>query len=220
MEKKTRKSTMKEILEPHLNKAIAAIDQLDWTNKETYANWLAQNYYYVCHSTRLLAASASRFKVDRDKLHTQQANHIKEESHHERLAEADLKAMGYSISDFPELGGTKALYRSIYYLIEREHPIALYGYVYFLEWLPVTRGKEIMETAERCFGPNTARFLKVHVSDDPSHVESCAQMMADLPENERKLVEEAMITTSENYLYMMSQVAAAAATSGRKRKAA
>ena len=32
-----------------------------WTERAAYVGWLAQTYYYVRHSTRLLAAAAARF---------------------------------------------------------------------------------------------------------------------------------------------------------------
>ena len=203
-----KKITLEQFTEPYIQETIQLIDSMDWSNPEVYGNWLAQTYYYICHSTRLLAAAASRFQVDRDKLHTQQANHIKEESHHERLAENDLKALGFTLKDFPELTSTKNLYRSTYYMVEREHPISIYGYVYFLECVPVRRGKECLAIVEKAFGAKTSRCLKVHTNDDPAHIATYASFIEELPANERALVEEMLVSTAKNYAHLLQEVKA------------
>lgn len=213
-----KKPSLEQFVEPHLKQITSTIAAMNWEQKRIYGNWLAQTYYYICHSTRILAAAASRFQVDRDKLHTQQANHIKEESHHEKLALADLKALGFSLADFPELPGTKALYRSAYYMIEREHPISVYGYVFLLECVPVYCGGGTLETVSRAFGPNAARCLKLHTNDDPEHIKTYLSFIDELPENEKAHVRELLTTTADNYVRLLDEVVLA--SEDQKKKAA
>jgi thiaminase len=211
-----KKTSLENFSQPYLNEITKSVTSMDWSDRRNYANWLAQTYYYICHSTRILAAAASRFQVDRDKLHTQQANHIKEESHHERLAENDLKALGFSLKDFPELPGTKALYRSAYYMIEREHPISVYGYVFLLECVPVYCGGNALETVTKAFGASAARCLKLHTTDDPEHIKTYLNFIDELPESEKAYVQELLATTGDNYVRMMEEVVSTASKSAKK----
>ena len=42
----------------------AATDRFPWEERAAYADWLAQTYYYVRHTTRLIASAAARFPID------------------------------------------------------------------------------------------------------------------------------------------------------------
>ena len=44
--------------EPYMQDVERVMDSADWSDPDIYGNWLAQTYYYVCHSTRLLAAAS------------------------------------------------------------------------------------------------------------------------------------------------------------------
>src|SRR3712207_1317678 len=92
-----------------------AVEAYPWKHKASYANALAQTYYYVSHSTRLLAVSASRFALEDEALHRRFAAHMVEEKSHHLLAAHDLKVLGHSLTDFPELPATHAFYESQYY---------------------------------------------------------------------------------------------------------
>jgi hypothetical protein len=210
------KRSIAELAKPYLEIVAGAVDGADWRDRATYGNWLAQTYYFVCHSTRLLTAAAARFRVDRDDLHYQLAGHVMEEKHHERLATGDMKAMGYSIDDFPELTSTKNLYRTPYYLIDREHPIAFYGYVYLLEMLSTFRGGKIMREAAEAFGEKSVKFLRLHVNEDEGHIRTYSDFIDALPEEEFRQVLEGVATTAHNYAQMVRDVRAASAASPGK----
>jgi len=197
---------IRSIVSPLLEEAKKTFEKTNWEQKEIYSNWLAQSYYYVCHSTRLLAATASRFGVDRDQYHTQLTQHIHEERFHERIAIADLKKLGKTVSEYPELTSTKSLYRSAYYLVERVHPVCFYGYVFYLELLPQLGGKNVIEIAQRCFGNNTTKFIEVHVNEDPKHVETYFDLLETMPNEEKKLVLEGFFSTHDNYQIMMKEI--------------
>src|SRR5262245_13457821 len=80
----------------------ARVDSFPWAHREAYAAWLAQTYYYVSHSTRLLALAASRYTVADDAFHLRCLEHLREEKSHEKLATADLKALGKTAREYPE----------------------------------------------------------------------------------------------------------------------
>lgn len=197
---------IREIVSPRLDEVTETFQRTNWDQKEIYANWLAQSYYYVCHSTRLLAAAASRFGVDRDQYHTQLTQHIHEERFHERIAIADLKKLGESITNFPELTSTKSLYRSTYYLIDRVHPVCFYGYVFYLELLPQLGGKRVIEIVQDAHGKNTTKFIEVHVNEDPGHVQSYFDLLETMPSDEKRLVLEGFFSAHDNYQAMMKEI--------------
>src|SRR4051794_23231768 len=80
-----------------------------WGDRRAYADWLAQTYYYVHHSTRLLACAAARFPTDErgDGLHHRFGKHMSEEQKHEKLCVHDLKGLGTSVVDWPERHATR-----------------------------------------------------------------------------------------------------------------
>ena len=94
-----KKHNLKQLTEKLMQEQAKAIDAFPWDSKEAYADWLAQTYYFVCHSTRLLALAASRFQVDEDAYHLRFLEHLKEEKSHEKLCLTDLKTLGVSIED-------------------------------------------------------------------------------------------------------------------------
>ncbi len=186
-----------------------AADSLDWSRKETYGNWLAQTFYFVSHSTRLLTLAASRFDLRFDEQHTQLVQHAKEEKSHEKIARADLKALGLTLEELPELPATKAMYRSAYYLIERDHPMAIYGYVALLEVLSIKRGPALLEAAAENFGKNCTHFLRIHTEDDVEHIKMYEGLLASCEGPAQAAVAEAISCTGENFLRMLDEINAA-----------
>lgn len=74
---------MNKNYQKQLNNTELLINSLPWADENFYSNYLAQTYYFVCHSTRLLARSISHFGVDRDMLYKRFVAHLKEENYHE-----------------------------------------------------------------------------------------------------------------------------------------
>jgi hypothetical protein len=156
----------------------AQMRKYPWDNKDFYAAWLAQTYYYVCHSTRLLAASAARFGVDQDDLHQRFREHMGEEKKHEALALKDLEALGYRVDQIGEWPATASFYQSQYYLIEHRDPRALLGYILMLEGLAVSVAKELHNRTSESFGKKASVFLKVHAEEDIGHLDSAFKFIS------------------------------------------
>lgn len=179
-------------LKQHFEQKIVPIEagfvNQSWSDKRVYADWLAQTYFYVCHSTRLLALAAGRFKVDRDGLHVRFMAHMKEERQHEALALSDLSALGYKISDFEESPVVSAFYRSQYYWIEHEDPIAFFGYILMLEGLAVRSGDKGYEKAKVVHGDKACKFLRVHANEDPDHLDKAFESLQGVSDDHLSLV--------------------------------
>ena len=57
-------AVMKDVLARSIDELSRSLERFPWTDRDAYCEWLAQTYYYVRHSTRLLAAAAARFACD------------------------------------------------------------------------------------------------------------------------------------------------------------
>lgn len=212
-----KKSDLWQLTDEAAEAVNVRVHQMDWSKTQQYGNWLAQTAYCVSHSTRILAAAAARFGVDRDDTHIQLIDHAKVERRHERIAINDLAVLGKKLSDFPELAGTKALYRDAYFLIEHVHPIAVFGYVAVLELLSLKGGPHVLRITDKAFGKKAMKYLTLHTEDDVEHIQTYQSLLAEAKGDERSAVEEAIRSTGANYCRMMEEIIASAE---EKRKAA
>lgn len=183
---------MKKALHECVAEISDAVEAFAWTDRRAYSDWLAQTYHYVRHSTRLLAAAAGRFPLTEagDALHQRFVAHMQEERRHELLALHDLNALGSSLSDFPERPATRAFYEPQYYKIERQEPLALFGYILFLEVLSAERGPFIHREVQSTFGHTAATFLKLHTEDDPDHVHKAFKALEGATGEAQMLIEQ------------------------------
>ncbi|MEO6954989.1 MAG: iron-containing redox enzyme family protein [Polyangia bacterium] len=149
----------------------AALREFPWASREAYADWLAQTYYYVRHSTRLLAASASRFPQDEEgnALHVRFIAHMAEEKKHEMLCIRDLASLGGTIDKFPELASTRMFYEPQYYKVEHQAPIALFGYILALEAMSAEHGPWVLDEVRK--NHDGMSFVRLHAADDEDHLE-------------------------------------------------
>lgn len=169
---------------PNYKKSVALMSQslrdFPWENKLAYAHYLAQTYYYVCHSTRLLAAAAARFSQEDQGLHKRFLGHTGEENAHELLALRDLQKLGYDIKDFPEFAQTKTMYEIQYHKIEHYDPAAVMGYILVLETVAANDLKWLNEKLTALYGKDCAKFIRVHAEEDPDHVEKALKVIEGL----------------------------------------
>jgi thiaminase len=186
-----------------------ALRAFPWQKREPYADWLTQTYYYVRHSTRLLAASAARFAQDPtgDALHHRFARHMSEEKKHERLALHDLDQLGFRKDALVERNSTRMFYECQYYKVEHVDPAALFGYILALEVMSATHGPWVFETVSSAFGPSAASFLKLHAHEDEKHTREALAMLDRLPEDSRLVIEKNLEQTTFGYLTILRDVA-------------
>jgi uncharacterized ferritin-like protein (DUF455 family) len=181
---------MKSFLAECLKPVERACQEFPWRDKESYAQFLAQVYYYVCHSTRLLGFAAARFTTVEEKFHRRFMEHAAEEKGHQFLAEKDLKALGYSLAAFPEHPATSLFYESQYYKIEFQDPMALLGYILVLEGISVKKGAYINQVVQKAFGKQASTFMHVHSSDDPDHLEKAFALIEGMDEKRKEIIRQ------------------------------
>jgi hypothetical protein len=205
---------MKEVLARSIEELSRGLERFPWTDRDAYCDWLAQTYYYVRHSTRLLAAAAARFACDElgDTLHHRFTRHMKEEHKHELLALRDLHVLESGIDAFAERPATRLLYEPQYFKIEHQSPVAVLGYILGLEGMSAGRGKWVLEEARRVHPARATTFLEVHAHDDEDHLQKGIAVVETLPASEAKWVEENLRQTAFAYNSMLDEVVRGANT--------
>lgn len=196
-----------------LNKVISEfkndIDKHNWKQTEFYQNYLAQTYYYVSHSTRLLALSSGLSGFDKNGVlyHTRSTTHISEEFNHHYMALSDLKKLGGNISEIPEFFSTKNLYQSQYYLIMNKSPYALLGYILFLE-AASTQITELVGMLTEHYGKQCCVFLREHLeldSGDDGHLDKALQLVNKLSEEEQNIIIENIELSYFNFQSLLNE---------------
>jgi hypothetical protein len=199
---------MRELLAQSVDQMRTTIDRFPWEERSAYAGWLAQTYYYVRHSTRLLAAAAARFAMD-DRgsvLHHRFTAHMREEKKHELLALHDLKKIGGDIEDYPEYASTRMFYEPQYYKVEHCAPIALFGYILPLEAIGPARGPLIASRVSASLGSGCASFVQLHAEEDDGHLAKALALLEALDGTERRLVEDNVQQTAHAYCEMLHDI--------------
>lgn len=171
-------------------------------DKEVYANFLAQTYYYVRYSTRMLAAAAANMSFEDNKHYKRFIDHISEESFHEKLAESDLKKLGKSLSTYKELPETSMLWETQFYKIDHKDPLSLMGYIIALEYFAVIAFPKVLEKLTTQYGTATS-FVKLHAEEDVDHIKKAIDLLADLSEDRKKAIYENVEQTAVAYSNML-----------------
>lgn len=191
------------------------IDEFPWENKYAYMNWLAQSYYFVSHSTRLLALSAATSEPGDNTLHKRMLQHIVEEIGHEMIAANDIKQLGDNVTNFAELVETKAFYQSQYYYIQNKSAASFIGYVLFLEGLASTKGFDIYKRITAQFGEKACHFVRVHAEEDQGHIQSAFKLVEALPASTYNDIIMNMNQSTYIYQKMMEEITYQVATHQR-----
>jgi thiaminase len=196
---------MKDYYTKTIASGIDAVRRFPWENPRHYANLSAQTYYYVSHSTRLLARAASGMTVEQEGFHTRFAEHMVEEKSHHLLALHDVKALGFALHDFPELPATCLFYEPQYFKVEKS-PVSLLGYILALEGLAVETGKEVMSRVTEAHGKKATSFVKVHAEDDVSHLEKAFAAIAAVPPESVEAIQKNFVQSVYAYAAMLDQI--------------
>lgn len=197
---------MKSVLNECIGRLEPILSSFPWAERRAYACLLAQTYYYVTHSTRLLCLAASRLPVEHEPVFQRMCTHVHEEQNHHLLALHDLERLGHTLEEFPELAATAALYQSQYYRIEHEHPLALFGYVIALEGLAAQKGARFLDVISGHFGPEAATFVKAHSELDPWHVQMALDWAQTFPEHSQQIVKKNLVRSAKLYGLMIDEV--------------
>ena len=193
---------MRKTIDSYIDQIGKEVEAIDWRQPEMYAAYCAQLYYYVRHSTRILALGASRMPLAENTAHNRYLAHLAEEKNHEILARRDCASVGFEIEDFPELPATRCFYQTQYYMNLQVSPWAFLGYALLLEGMALRMAHSFGNKIESIHGPKTASFMKVHGNEDEEHLAQAVALLETRPENERKIILE----SAELSFYLHTQM--------------
>jgi hypothetical protein len=157
-----------------------------WHSESAYANWLAQTYFYVRHTTSMICLCAAKFGPQDRKRHAHAVHHLAEEKGHDLLLLNDLDHLGHKISDFEELPVTQLFYQNQYHFILNEGPASHLGYALLLESMAAHYGPEIHRKVVKLFGPDSAKFWEVHTNADQDHAKEGMVELAQFSKEEQE----------------------------------
>lgn len=197
---------MKDFFYTNLAIANKAIDNFDFCQSQIYAQFLAQTYYFVSHSTRLLALAAARFPIEQEELHHRFIQHISEEKGHHLIALKDLENLGYDIHTLPELYSTRLLYEPQYYKCAFLDPTAFFGYILALEGIASIRGRSLYPAITEKYGNDKCTFIYIHAKDDQGHLESAFLYLTKLTESQLDLVKINFIQSCHAYRLFLEEI--------------
>lgn len=208
-----------EMLLKKLSLDQASIDNfknINWADKDVYAQYLAQTYFYVNHSERFLALCIGLFNNEDRKLQRRFIAHLGEESAHDQLLINDLKNLGHDIRNFEELPATKSFWETQYYKIEHCDPAILLGYIYFLEAFAAQVVPETTKKLEALYGRKCTTFLRLHAEEDQDHVEKAFTFIASLSLDRQKEICINHAQSMQAFNQMIKSVVHAAAKNNQK----
>lgn len=199
----------------------SALQRFPWHERTAYGDWLAQTYYYVRHSTRLLAAAAARFAHDARgyTLHQRFGKHIGEEDRHELLALHDLEALNLRLDQFDERDATRMFYEPQYYKVEHQDPLALFGYILMLESAAASNGGWILARTDPLYGRGAGTFLRVHAEDDVEHLDRAFAALEGISPEQERIVTQSLRQSASAYLGILDVLSRSYTTSPGMRAA-
>ena len=202
-------NVLKETLDRAVDGLGHSIASYPWEDRVAYANWLAQTYHYVCHSTRLLAAAAARmpFNTLGNQLHYRCARHMAEEKKHELLAVHDLQALDCAIENLPERPATRMFYEPQYTKIEHSDPITLFGYILVLEAMSAAHGPAHVGRVVAAHGKRAVSFLALHASEDAGHVAKALDSLKQVEQDKLQLVRDNIEQSAFAYVTLLNAIA-------------
>lgn len=174
-------------------------------DKDVYAEWLAQTYFFVRHSTSLLGYALPHLKNEELRHHFE--HHLGEEERHDLLLLKDLEKMGRKITDYQETYYTQAFYQSQYYRISFEGGTSLLGYILFLEGLAAHWAKDSYEGIKDVH-KGSVLFLKVHAEEDPQHLQDAMKTIISLSDKEQEYIKNNLLFTETIYHRMIEEMVA------------
>ncbi len=194
---------IRDLYRENMDSLWTTFNQLDFSDREIYGLYMEQVFYLATHATRLLCRAASHLGVEDQKLHRKFVVHALEEVDHEALARADLRYLKREPVNI--MAEAKEIIRLQLEWIDKV-PLSFYGYVVILEGLALEAATDVYETALKNFGPRAVTFLKLHIAEDPDHVDKAFEMFDDLDEEALESVRINMNQSTDLYKKMMLSI--------------
>lgn len=170
------------------------------TDRDMYAQWLAQTYFFVKHSIPLLELAIQ--KSSNPSFIARGKEHLKEEAGHDKVALSDLRNLGVKAEELKEWQWTKDFYNRQYELVSQKGELLL-GYILALEGLAILSAPAAGPVIE-VYGNKATKFAKIHVEEDQEHLPHAIKQTLELDCKEEIL--KNFQTTLDEYGDFVSQL--------------
>jgi pyrroloquinoline quinone (PQQ) biosynthesis protein C len=138
-----------------------------------YIAFLRETYFYTREDPQIQAVATAWFRGSDREMVKPFLKHAVSEVGHDQMALDDMAALGCDVSEIPDgrpLPATAALISFPLYAIQYRSPVSYLGYLFFLEFLPTSKGGDIAAALSRMGVPAAAMsFLAEHRSVDVHH---------------------------------------------------
>lgn len=181
------------LIEEPMNRLCESVLKMPWESETFYKEYLAQTYHYVFHSCRLLAYAAALTSSSQSSFYTRALKHLSEESGHDDLAKIDLKRLGSSITEYPELSSTRSMWEPQYYKVMKHGSESLMGYILALEYMVIKCYDEVYKRLQSTYSEKSLNFIRVHVDEDPDHVEKAFKTIEPLSLEKKKVIYQSYV---------------------------
>ena len=192
---------------PQVKLLAQTFQEMPWTNKEFYKNWLAQSFYYTTHSTRMLAFAAGWSPAGEQNYYRRSLAHIREEQSHDLIAVRDLEKLGSQREKYAELEICRSLWEPQFYKMQR-NPKILLGYILALENLAVMTFPKLNQVLQETYGKEACHFVRVHAEDDPDHVEEAVRQIEACTADEQEEILKNFNQTCVAYRLLLEEIKA------------
>lgn len=168
---------------------------------EHYASYLRETYFYTRENPQIQATATAGFRGSDREMVKPFLRHALSEVGHDHMALSDMATLGWDVSAIPDqspLPTTVPLISYPYYAIQHRSPISYLGYLFFLEFLPTSRGNDIASRLAQLGVPKAAMtFLIEHQNVDVHHnrfMELYAERMLRTPQAVAEVVYSMEVT--------------------------
>lgn len=183
-------------------------DLLDfpWSDKDCYAQWLAQTYFFVRHTPRLLCAMGAKAALHETEMFNGILHGLEEENGHDIFLLNDLKNLGFDLSQFSPFPMTEVFVQNQYYWVQNNHPSVHLAYAVFLEGVACVAGPKISPTVKSLYGAKCATFIHSHATLDQEHFPEGLEALASTPESTHQILTQNLMQTKEVYSIIIRQI--------------
>jgi hypothetical protein len=163
--------------------------------RRPYVEFLRSMNHHAAHVSAILERATQSLE-GREDAHAFFVKHTKEEAGHDRIARADLGALGESL-DWEPSSSYRALASYTSHLAEAQ-PLGLLGFLVAAEGFAAKHGPRVIRLLRALrYRPTTTRFIRLHADVDQAHFavlkDACARL-PKTPEEENAILDAIHVT--------------------------
>lgn len=181
------------------------IEAFPWRDQGAYALYMKQTEYFTGHSPLILDLIARKFPPGHVMYNRFKA-HTAEETGHDSLATRDVRNLGYDPDDLPVLSITKSFIHAQYHWLETVSPYSPFGWILLLETCAAEIAPRILPGMIDEHGLRCTKFLRLHATEDPDHIDQAWQMVTALPSATLQQIWENYRQSVDNYLMIFDDI--------------